>query len=549
MEGHFYRGSFKESLLLGGAIGAACLLIITLFFMIFYLRQSDIASRQLLVAQRVALDSERERDAGDIKGLQALTKNADSSVSGSWDSLAALHLLVKGGSVAGLHIPGIEPSEISFLLKSLISLRQARENLQPGTSAYLVLTLDFSDKIQALLEALAFRALSARSKVWVACWLLVSLVAISLFAGFFVSRIFWFREKRLMRERQSLAFAKDLLLALPEAIIVLDKFLSLKFVNRLAERYFGGLSGFREKIYFGRFCQNKSLLESLQNSLQHNPQGAPRRVIPDSCEASLGLDKGQNNLVKIKWYQFPLAGQDYLLGMLNDYDEDRQEDLNLAIAQERLKDLTNNLFRAQDDERRLLADELHDGLCQSLAALKMQVFSVERHIDKVELQEECRRTRQFIAQIIEDVRRLSHDLSPVILDDLGLSDALVHLVNNFTALNNLKASIAVPDLDDIFAGDAARNIYRIVQEAINNVGKHAKASLVLLEAEIAGDEVRFSIKDDGVGFDMNIAQKGRSGAGLGLASMAQRVHILGGKFTLVSHPGDGCKISFTLPKK
>ncbi len=545
MEEYSYSEPFKDSLLFGGAIGASVLLVVTLFFMVFYLHQSDIVNRQLVLVQRVASHGDRCQNVGAKRD----SPPPPYSVSGEWDSLPVLHLLVKGGSVAGLDINGIKDSEISLLLESLISLRQAQENIQPETSAYSSLTLLFYEKVQILADALAFQLMTARNRVWVTFWLLVLWVTLLLTCVFFVSRLFQSRGRQLRLENRSLWFGKELLQALPVAYILLDKSLTLSFVNRLAEHFLKPLRGVQKERYWGYFCQDQSQLEELRDVLQDFSKDSLKNVFSGSQEVSLVQGGGRESLVVIQWYKLFLDGQYYLLGVLNDSEKGRREDLNLAIAQEHINELANNLFQAQDDERRHLADELHDGLCQSLAALKMQVFSVERHVEKVELQEECRSARQFIAQIIEDVRRLSHDLSPVILDDLGLSDALVHLVNNFTALNNLKASIAIPDLDEIFAGDTARNIYRIVQEAINNVGKHAKASLVLLEAEIVDDKVCFSIKDDGVGFDVSSTKKGRPGAGLGLASMAQRVQLMDGKFAIISSPGDGCEISFTLLKK
>ncbi len=222
----------------------------------------------------------------------------------------------------------------------------------------------------------------------------------------------------------------------------------------------------------------------------------------------------------------------------------------LDITQEQLRELSEKLFRVQDDERQQLADELHDGLCQSLAALKMQVFRVEKGIDDEVNRDDCRKARQFIAQIIEDVRRLSHDLSPVILEDLGLGGALAHLANNFAALNDLKVSISVPDLEGCFSDEAARHVYRIVQEALNNVAKHAQASLLLLEAEVADDSVCFRIRDDGVGFSSDYADGSeRNAAGLGLTSMVQRVRLLGGEFSLSTKPGAGCTVTFTVPGK
>ena len=541
--------SFKESLFLGGALVAIFLILVTLVVIGGGLRKSDALGRQSLLAQRVVFSVVQDRRVKAVGDLTLLPDAFKGSASGRWDSLATLHLLDQGGSIADEYIPRIDSSEISRLLKSSIALLQAQANSQPQTSSYDSLTTLIREKVQALSEALAFRAIALKNRVSVAFWFLLLWFSVLLLCGFFGARIFCLREKRLKLENQFLGLGKELLQSLPEAFILLDKTLTMRFVNRLAESYVGPLQGFRKERYFGAFCQDKMFLEHLQNALQEIYQGSPKKVFSESQEVLLKLSGGRQKLVRMQFYKITLIGQSYLLGALSDPEETRRENLNFVVSQERLKDLSNNLFKAQDEERRHLADELHDGLCQSLAALKMQVFSVERHIEKVELQEECRRARQFIAQIIEDVRRLSHDLSPVILDDLGLSEALVHLVNNFTALNNLKASISVPDLDDIFTGDAARNIYRIAQEAINNIGKHAKASLVLLEAEIKGDEVRFSIKDDGVGFEIEGVQKGSPGAGLGLASMAQRIHLMDGKLSLVSHPGDGCQVIFTLPKK
>ena len=545
MEGY----SFRQFLLFGTAIAVAFLLLFSLVFMAFYLRQSDITSCQLILARRIVLCADRDRDIEEEVVSQSLPEVTERSVSGKGDPLVVLRLLDQGGSFAGKNIPRLENPEISFLLNSMISLWQARENTQPETAPHSLLTLLFRQKAQTLSDVLAFRVITAGDRVWIAFWIMVALAAFGLFSGFFISRIFLAKERKIRRDKHSLGLGNQLLTALPEAIILLDKSLSLKFVNRFAESYFGRLSDYLPACYFGRFCRDKPLLERLRSSLREVAPSSPEKVFAEPEEILLRLGEGRKCLVIIQWYQLYLAEQNYLLGVIYNPEEDRRKELSVEVAQKQLEELSGNLFKAQDDERRHLADELHDGLCQSLAVLKMQVSSVERHIEKLEVREECRKARQFIAQIIEDVRRLSHDLSPVILDDLGLSDALAHLVNNFTALHNLKASVAVPEIDDYFSQEAARNIYRIVQEAINNVGKHANASLVVLEVEIVGDAVRFSIKDDGVGFDVDSTKRGRPGAGLGLASMAQRVHLLNGEFAIVSQPDKGCEIKFTLPKK
>ncbi len=545
MEGY----SFRQSLLFSSTVIVAVLLLFNLVFIAFYMRQSDIAASQSVLAQRILLYASRDHCLERAKAQKLFPEVVEKYGSCEWQMLDGLRLLTEGGMFAGKYIPGNENHEITILLNSMISLWQVWENTQPKTPAYSSLNLLFGQKAQSLSNAFVFRAMAVRTRVWGAFWIMVVLATFLLLAGFCLLRLSRIKERGSRRDKYSLVLGNQLLTDLPEAIILLDKSLSLKFVNRFAERYFGRLSNFSLELNFGHFCRDQSLMERLRRSFQEVFLSSPEKVFVEPDDISLELDDGSKYLVIIQWYQLYLVEQNYLLGVIHNPEEDRRKETNVEISQGQLRELSNNLFKAQDEERRHLADELHDGLCQSLAVLKMQVSGVERRIESVEVQEECRKARQFIAQIIEDVRRLSHDLSPVILDDLGLSDALAHLVNNFTALHNLKASVDVPDIDDYFSGEAVRNIYRIAQEAINNVGKHAKASLVVLEAKILGDAVCFSIKDDGVGFDVDIMRRDRAGTGLGLASMAERVRLLGGEFVVVSKPNKGCEVKFTLPKK
>ncbi|MCD6292663.1 MAG: sensor histidine kinase [Deltaproteobacteria bacterium] len=543
--------SFKQSLLICSAVTISILLFIDLLVMAFCLRQGDIAERQLLLAQRILFcaGSELGTDAVNIAG-QASDAGEKNSLC-VWSQMSGLRLLSEGGNFAGQDIPGIDDPEIGLLLDSMITFRQVceDENSEFEVSSHLASFQQFCRQARTLSDALVFRAIAARERVQTAFQFMVALIVFGLFSGFFGVRVFLAKKRRLQHDKHLFELGSHLLRALPEALVLLDKSLSLKFVNHLAESYFRHLSGSSQKRNFSHYCQDQSLLKKLREFLHEVSPSSCEKVSARPDDVLLQLDNGQKSLVVIQWYKLYLVDENYLLGVLYNPDEDRRRELNIVSAQEQLAELSSNLFRVQDEERQHLAEELHDGLCQSLAALKMQVFGIERHLDKVELQEECRQARQFIAQIIEDTRRLSHDLSPVILDDLGLSNALAHLVNNFTALHNLKASVSVSDIDGLFSLEAARNIYRIVQEAINNIGKHAQASLLILETEIVGDLVSFSIKDDGVGFVVDLAKRSRDGGGLGLASMAQRVQLMGGKFVVDSQLGKGCEIKFTLPKK
>jgi len=223
----------------------------------------------------------------------------------------------------------------------------------------------------------------------------------------------------------------------------------------------------------------------------------------------------------------------------------------LQDSEERLRHLSSNLLTAQESERRRISLELHDELGQSLAALKLQVRSVEKSMGKDPppvLKEECGGLRNSINQIIENVRRLSRDLSPVVLDDLGFEAAVNYLVNNFSQLGNVKAVVELDDVNHFFGQEAQRNIYRILQELFTNISKHAKATEVRVLVKKKGRKVEFTVKDNGCGFDMqNVLNRNGVEKGLGLTAIAERVRILGGTLDIQTEAGKGTTVFFTVP--
>jgi len=223
----------------------------------------------------------------------------------------------------------------------------------------------------------------------------------------------------------------------------------------------------------------------------------------------------------------------------------------LRKSEDRLHRLSSDLFSVQENERRRISLELHDELGQSMAALKMQVGSVARRlgdVPKEELKTVCDDMRNNINQIIENVRRLARDLSPVVLDDLGLQAAIEYLVNNFSKIYNVEVRYKQKDINPLFNEDSQRIIYRILQEALTNISKHAQAKHVSLVIEEEGSAVRFSVTDDGRGFNVHktLDQKSTE-RGMGLEAMSERVRILGGKINIVSRPGIDTTITFTAP--
>ncbi|MEJ2332802.1 MAG: sensor histidine kinase [Desulfobulbaceae bacterium] len=225
----------------------------------------------------------------------------------------------------------------------------------------------------------------------------------------------------------------------------------------------------------------------------------------------------------------------------------------LGRSQERLHRLSSDLFSVQENERKRIAFELHDELGQSMAALKLQVGSIARRlgdVKPVDLLPVCDEMRSNINQIIENVRRLARDLSPVVLDDLGLQAAIEYLVNNFSKIYNVKIRYQYTDINHLFNEDSQRIIYRILQEALTNIGKHAGAKHVSLVIKEEGHAVRFTVKDDGRGFNVHKTLYTKDAErGMGLAAMSERVRILGGKINIVSRPGIDTTVTFAAPIK
>jgi len=222
----------------------------------------------------------------------------------------------------------------------------------------------------------------------------------------------------------------------------------------------------------------------------------------------------------------------------------------LKESEKQLRHLSSQLLTAQETERRRISRELHDELGQALTLMKIRLRSIEKDLGKkqVGMREECQNILQYIDQIIENVRRLSRDLSPSILQDLGLAAALRWLVDNFLKNDSIQVSMDIPDIDDLFSEDRQIIIYRILQEAFTNIGKHAQAKNVSVVTQKYDGKVSFCIHDDGKGFDLARAgMRNLPERGLGLRIMDERARMLGGSLEISSQEGMGTRITLSVP--
>lgn len=219
----------------------------------------------------------------------------------------------------------------------------------------------------------------------------------------------------------------------------------------------------------------------------------------------------------------------------------------LKESAKRLRSLSSRLIEAQEQERRRISKGLHDELGQALALLKHRIRAIKKQ-SQTQLQKECHDVILYIDQIIENVRRLSKDLSPSILEDLGLSAAIEWLIKNFEKQYAIQTSVDMVNIDQLFSIETQTNLYRIFQEALTNIGKHAQATQAAFHVKEEKDHILFIIKNDGKGFDVNEAiTKSVTERGMGLAAMNERAHMLGAKLEIMSRTGSGTTISLKIP--
>jgi PAS domain S-box-containing protein len=228
--------------------------------------------------------------------------------------------------------------------------------------------------------------------------------------------------------------------------------------------------------------------------------------------------------------------------------ERQQAEAALRHSEDRLRFLASRLLTAQETERGRLSRELHDDLGQSLLVLRMQLNAILRQYpEQAELRARLDQAGQYLLGVIDKVRRLSRDLSPQILERLALAEALRGLCEEFQRYNDQKMVIKV-DVDEvtnILPEEAIIVIYRISQEFLANVHKHAEASQVAITIKVYPEIVAITLADNGKGFDLEeIKDRPGERRGLGVASMEERLRMLGSRFSLTSRPGHGTRLYF-----
>ena len=219
------------------------------------------------------------------------------------------------------------------------------------------------------------------------------------------------------------------------------------------------------------------------------------------------------------------------------------------LAQNALQMFSRQLIDAQEDERRRISRELHDQIGQILTAVKMNLYTVQQFCKTSEAASSVKDNIEAVDEALRLVRDLSVDLRPPVLDDLGLVTALRWYVDRYLKRTGLSGEVIIdlPDHNERFSRERETACFRIAQEALSNIARHAQARQIQVQLVKDENVLLLTVKDDGVGFDLESLRKHAPSATLGLVSMQERAHAAGGTIEIDTARSRGTEVRFTLP--
>lgn len=234
----------------------------------------------------------------------------------------------------------------------------------------------------------------------------------------------------------------------------------------------------------------------------------------------------------------------HAVAVVQDITKGKLAEEGLLQAHNELRELAARLITAQEEERARIGRELHDGVGQLVAALSLDVTNIKESLPqgKIKISRGLNTLKQRIFRLANNIRELSHELHPAVLEHAGLAAALQSFCTEFRHREKIKVELrvgAVPSLKD---PQADLSLYRIVQEGLQNIRKHARVKAAEIELSSEKDRLALRIHDKGAGFDPAATR-----SGLGLTSIRERVHLLGGRLKINSAPGRGTELLIEVP--
>ena len=346
--------------------------------------------------------------------------------------------------------------------------------------------------------------------------------------------------------RESVIHTQAILDNVVDAVITINRHGLIESFNRAATNIFGHSA--REVI--GR---NVSMLMEDHDRLhhdgymQHYHDTGETRVIGKVREMKARRKDGQVFPVSLAVSRISYLGQVTYIGLVRDITERTRATEALEEKSRQLRSLSRRVLEAQETERRRVAHELHDELGQSLTAIKINLQSRERFKDRSPTELNAENLR-IVESALQHVRRLAVALRPSVLDDLGLIPALRGIAEQTAARGGFEVHFQPALPEGRLPPDVETACFRIVQEALTNISRHAHAHRVDIDLFHDGDALVLGIHDDGCGFEVAaVRERASAGDSIGLLGMKERATLLGGQLDIESIPGMGSTVRMRCP--
>jgi PAS domain S-box-containing protein len=368
----------------------------------------------------------------------------------------------------------------------------------------------------------------------------------------FVLATTWLVVKNLLRRsalesalKESDEQLRTMVHSVQDAIVTIDAARRVRLFNGAAERMFALPAGQAlgrdiEQLLAQRLApaQARFFKRYLEGGGDPSLGAAPRALI-DLIGASGEFP------VELTRSASTFHGEALLTLVFRDLSESRRIELDLLETNRQLKELSASLQRVREEARARIARELHDELGQLLTGIRMEVSWLGGRLlpEQQLLHDKVVSIKSQIDQTIASVRRISSELRPLVLDDLGFAAAANWYVDQFSARTGLPVELILPDRDPERGDAIATALFRVLQESLTNVARHARATKVYVRLDFLDGSWVLSVRDDGIGF---MHDRGKLGD-MGLVGMRERAQILGGKFSITTAPGAGTLIEVFIP--
>ncbi len=370
---------------------------------------------------------------------------------------------------------------------------------------------------------------------------LLALIAL-VFAPIQVSRAVKQRDSANREKQESESLAHSLFEAAPQAIIIVDATGQIVMTNPGTEKLFG---------YAPEELRGHALEVLVPEHLRTQHIDHRGRYFAAPQDRPMGLNMnlkarrkdGTEFEAEISLGHITTAKGSLAAAFVSDISLRRTAESLMQRQREELRQLAGKLISAQDDERRRIARDLHDDLSQSLAAIAMDVGRLASKYS-AEIAKDLRRVQGLATEAAEHVRRISHQVHPSILDDLGLKLALEEYCSEFESRSGIVTRFRTENLPDRMPSEISDCIYHIAGECLRNAAKHSQGGAVFVDVSLVGNVLHLSVRDNGIGFSQSGSGAGR---GIGIVAMKERARLVGGTVSIRADVAEGTTVSVEVP--